>query len=115
MANPWLSARAITPHPDTSEVHVGANAHVRFVIASDGLWDVVDKKTAAHACITLASAAAVARRLKNLVCNQREAALYAGKQVSVDDVTILVVDVNPGCAKYTPPKMNLASPSCMLS
>ncbi len=43
----WQAGAAVTPEPDVRAVALPA-AGARIILASDGLWDAVAPKTAAH-------------------------------------------------------------------
>eukprot|EP00607_Mallomonas_marina_P007995 CAMPEP_0182417266 /NCGR_PEP_ID=MMETSP1167-20130531/1693_1 /TAXON_ID=2988 /ORGANISM="Mallomonas Sp, Strain CCMP3275" /LENGTH=416 /DNA_ID=CAMNT_0024590685 /DNA_START=49 /DNA_END=1296 /DNA_ORIENTATION=- len=94
--------------PDISAVTIPAGHHARFVLASDGLWDV----------LTVEKVRALVYRHKNV---QKVASLLSCRAWSKrrhlsmrpDDITVLVVDVNPdsfrhsfesmkGCVPLTP-------------
>ena len=95
----WRCARALTPQPEFRRVIVDARRFVRFVIASDGLWDVVAKESVAAECHRHAAPADVAdalRRVAVRLSHARFGRLH-------DDVTIVVFDVNPSRRPFARP------------
>mmetsp|Transcript_1998 Transcript_1998/g.2079 ORF Transcript_1998/g.2079 Transcript_1998/m.2079 type:complete len:389 (-) Transcript_1998:494-1660(-) len=94
--------------PDVSAVTIPANQHARFVLASDGMWDV----------LTVTTVQKLVYRFKNV---QKVASLLSKRawlkrmhlQMRPDDITVIVVDINPqsfqsyprgisGCVPFNP-------------
>ena len=73
----------------------------RLIIGSDGLWDAVHPKTAAHHTREMAATEASHKLLSMAI----------KKDHLKDDVTVVVVDVfPPGCEEKVPPGLRLHSP-----
>ena len=87
----WDASRSCTPRPEMRTFRVGRGEFLRFVLASDGLWDIVAFGGAAASARRGASADAVARRLMG-ECERQSHAKFGRLK---DDTTIIVVDVNP--------------------
>lgn len=85
----WDSSRALLPHPDILRREY-AGGWKRFVLASDGLWDVVSplKSTKIVASVVDPRAAADA-----LLLAAKKAYLKKGSSGFKDDTTIIVFDV----------------------
>lgn len=87
----WDGSRALVPAPELHRFTVGTAAWVRVVIASDGLWDLVTSKEAAHTLRTHATPQAAAARLVRMA---RDRSLNRFGLLK-DDTTVLVVELNP--------------------
>eukprot|EP01041_Mallomonas_annulata_P010065 gene10065-20976_t len=99
--------RSCIPVPDITAITIPANQHARFVLASDGLWDVMDESTAQGVVMSIQDAKLAARKLAQLAWHRR-----FNQSMRLDDITVLVVDVNPSL--FTPTG-TLAGCSCSIS
>ena len=91
----WDSARVCLPHPEVHRSHVRkSGAFSRFVIASDGLWDVCNTQHAA-AIVSAVEEPQKASDALMAYCKREYLKLNGlGREDPFgDDVTILVVDV----------------------
>ena len=88
----WLAPDRVLPEPEQYSFTVGPRAHERIVLATDGLWDVVDKADAAMLCRRSRTPQMVAERLLKMA---RHAYKERGHADLRDDTTIVVVDLNP--------------------
>lgn len=96
----WSKVAWILPAPETRRATVGAHEHVRIVLASDGLWDVVSHEEAADLTRRAPTAQAAAQALvdaaKFVYLEERGLALPG------DDTTVLVVEINPSRLPFKP-------------
>jgi serine/threonine protein phosphatase PrpC len=78
--------------PEISAYTVHANNHARFVLASDGFWDVVSVEDVRRVGLSAAfvDPRELASHLANKALRRRERA-----KMRADDITCLVVDINP--------------------
>lgn len=97
----WDSSRTLLPHPDVATIDVVHDgAWKRFILASDGLWDVVSCKRVAKlacayaSCKDAADALLVFARQKYLRTMDKTRASFTDP--FRDDTTILVFDVRIG-------------------
>ena len=82
-------ARSCIPVPDITAVTLGVEEHARFVLGSDGLWDVVSVEDAQGIALGARSPQKAAGKLAELAWRRR-----IGRGMRMDDITVLVVDVN---------------------
>jgi len=104
----WDAARAMIPHPHIERFTVPPDGHMRVVLASDGLWDVIsdadvslELRNAISARVAMEQLARVATK----ICMQR-----FGKMK--DDTSIICVDMNPSGRPVVPVK---AEGCCVVS
>lgn len=76
--------------PDITSTTIPRDQHARFVLASDGLWDVVSTEEVRQAVFLYEDPQTVAERLANMAFAKR-----SKKGNRMDDITVLVVDVHP--------------------
>ena len=81
--------------PDVKAVTVLPNQHARFVIATDGLWDVVPSEYIR--CNALRSKYVNPKVFANALA-QKARKLRERQGLRMDDITVIVVDVNGGDA-----------------
>ena len=100
----WDSSRCLLPHPDVAidNVHLGTDIAVwkRYVLASDGLWDVVTphqvaKIIANEATCALAADALIAAAQKRYL-KMIDKSKPSGTDPFKDDTTVVVFDVRLG-------------------
>ena len=60
----WTKSSWVLPHPDVVHFDVAHGKHVRTVLASDGLWDVVPEQAAAQVVVQSAGRSAAANELR---------------------------------------------------
>ena len=77
---------------------IGAGEHQRLVLASDGLWDVCSTEQAAKVVRKAQSCEAAGKALTKL---GRERHLRKFNTLK-DDVTVLIVELNPSALEHTP-------------
>ena len=75
--------------PDVTALTIHANEFARFIIASDGMWDVVTVETVNEIAESISDPHRLARRLATAAYNQR-----LNEHIRLDDITVIVVDVN---------------------
>lgn len=68
------------------------NTHARFIMATDGFWDVVSLESVR--CIGLTGANRDSRVLASALA-QKAYRRRERTQMRMDDITVMVVDVNP--------------------
>eukprot|EP00981_Chlorochromonas_danica_P014437 scaffold8013_cov187-Ochromonas_danica.AAC.2 len=83
--------------PEITSLVIPSNTHVRFVLASDGMWDVIDNHTVRRMGLYYKynSADALATALARKAHRRR-----AKRHLRRDDITVTVVDVNQSAALY---------------
>ena len=91
----WDASRAVIPEPDCHAWPVprGEPFYERVVLASDGLWDLVDFAGTEAVCRKVPDPQLCAERLLRIAKTESSRRGYRGLK---DDTTILVVDLNPG-------------------
>jgi serine/threonine protein phosphatase PrpC len=82
-------ARCLIAAPDTEELTVKAGEHVRVVIASDGVWDVMNNDAVRLIANENVDAFKCAQVLAWQARRRREA-----KRMRMDDISVTVVDFN---------------------
>jgi len=82
----------VLPQPELLAFSVPAGTHIRVILASDGLWDVIAHDQAA--AITRA-AQTVEQAANNLLAHARSVYDARGADKFGDDTTVMVVDLNP--------------------
>lgn len=75
--------------PDITAITLERDRHHRFVIASDGMWDVLTVETVQSIVLRIPDAKDAALELVKTAWSQR---LYLSMRM--DDITAIVVDVN---------------------
>ena len=96
----WDGSRALVPHPEILRFRVPADGCHRAVLASDGLWDFVTPTEAAELALCRAADADGAASKLLALAVERSNRKY--NQLK-DDLTVLVVDLNPSGAP--PPRL----------
>jgi len=85
---------AAIAEPDFTDFVVGKNEYARLILASDGLWRVINNKKAlklaqAHKKLSSAETA------KRVAIEAYQRTIRKSRSMSLDDITVLVVDINP--------------------
>eukprot|EP01041_Mallomonas_annulata_P003717 gene3717-7384_t len=83
-------ARSCVCVPDISALTLAPNEYARFVLASDGLWDVVSVEAVQTVVMGSRDPSQIARKLALMAWHKR-----VSKSIRMDDITVLVVDINP--------------------
>ena len=86
------AARTCVFTPEVSKVTIPKGAYARFILGSDGLFDVVDNEQAAAITRTLRSPVDASKALMSHVLSESKGQASGSKRA---DITCLVVDVNP--------------------
>ena len=113
----WFGPDVVLPHPECRCFTVTHSKWVRLILASDGLWSVCSHARAITRARGCATAAEAASSLLDLVESHFAA---KGRRTFSDDVSIVVVDINPSLLNYQPPSAfyvagcSISSPGCML-
>jgi serine/threonine protein phosphatase PrpC len=95
----WDGARAMIPQPDVLRFDVGASQHVRVILCSDGVWDVLSLHDACKLARASPSAAAAADGIVELAYRRSMQRFERLK----DDTTCVVVDLNPSLMPFAKP------------
>ncbi len=82
--------RSVIPDPDFTEFEYSSSEYTRFVLASDGLFDVLPSREVAKFVSRHANPKVAASKLAAYAKQKR---FHVG--VCQDDITVIVVDVNP--------------------
>jgi serine/threonine protein phosphatase PrpC len=85
-----LAARSVLPHPEITTTKIPLDARVRFIVGTDGLWDVYSSEGAAKLVMDVADTSMAARKLALAARSKRT---QTGK--TVDDISVIVLDLNP--------------------
>lgn len=85
-----LAARSVLPDPEIVCLDVPRGVHTRFVVASDGLWDVYTSEAAGKMVHDIVDPAVAARKLSHAARNKRT---QTGR--TLDDITVVVLDLYP--------------------
>ena len=78
--------------PEVSAYTVPPNIHVRFVLGSDGFWDVVSMEDVR--CVGMITTNSDPRMLASQLAQKAHRRRDRAK-IRMDDITVLVVDINP--------------------
>ena len=86
--------RRCLPIPEISAITIPDGKHARAIIASDGFWDVVTVETTRRIVMNT--------KYKDGLVTARELAMKARRRrermgIHFDDITVMVVDINPDC------------------
>lgn len=96
----WLASEMVLPHPQLHEFTVPYDAHMRVIVATDGLWDVCSY---ARAAAIAASSATCARAASRLIRTATDEYLQRrGHFFMDDDTTVTVVDLVPNGTPVVP-------------
>ncbi|KAJ8607689.1 hypothetical protein CTAYLR_007307 [Chrysophaeum taylorii] len=99
----WDSSRGLIPYPDVATHAVEAPAWRRYVLATDGLWDVVAPDKARKVVASYADPQRAAQALLRRA-RKRYARINAAADPFADDTTVLVFDVKLGTPDFVKPK-----------
>ena len=98
----WTKSTWVLPHPETLEIQAAPDQHLRFIIATDGLWDVLSTKEAAQMARNVKHFKTAEDCAKVLLQTAKNEYRYRnwqdkeGRRVEFgDDTTVLVIDVPP--------------------
>ena len=91
LGDPYASA-AVIPHPQINRPSASANSvgvprRTRFIVASDGLWDVMKSESAVALCRSVSDPSKAAEKLARIAADRWR---YERK---VDDVVVAVIDL----------------------
>jgi serine/threonine protein phosphatase PrpC len=84
------AARTCICTPEITKLAVLPGEYVRFILASDGLWDVMSSDRAVHAVRNMTDTTRAADYLVKKALKIRN---HEGMRV--DDITCVVIDINP--------------------
>ena len=76
--------------PDITALTVPSDQHMRIILASDGVWDVLTEDAVISAAIRSKSSVRTAKAIAHEAFHIR-----ATGSLRLDDITVIVVDVNP--------------------
>lgn len=83
--------RSCAAIPDVSAVTINKDEYVRFVIGTDGLWDVMSADVVRDVIMNIHDPKKAAHKLTVMAWHRR-----VGKNIRMDDITVVVVDVSNG-------------------
>lgn len=83
--------RSCAAIPDVSAVTIKKDEFVRFVLGTDGLWDVMSVDAVRDVILRISDPKKAAQKLTAMAWNRR-----VGKNIRMDDITVVVVDVANG-------------------
>lgn len=89
--------RCCVATPDISAVTIPHDQHARFVLASDGLWDVLSVKSVESLIFSVKNPTKVAPNLAELAYRSR-----IEKNIRMDDITVIIVDLHPAMMSSSP-------------
>lgn len=89
--------RSCVCQPDISAVTILPNDHARFVLASDGLWDVLSENKLKSIIYTVEDPTEMAKFLATIAYKKR----LARRGLKADDITVIVVDINPSLMTFS--------------
>ena len=89
-----LAARSVIADPEIASFELPRNQTTRFVVASDGLWDVYSSEAVGKMIHEVADPAVAARKLSLAARSKRT---QTGR--TVDDITVIVFDLNPAAPR----------------
>jgi serine/threonine protein phosphatase PrpC len=82
--------RSCIPVPDISAVTIPSQQFARFILASDGVWDVMSTEQIQTTALKFADNDFVAEYIANKAVSER-----SRRDMRPDDVTVIIVDINP--------------------
>eukprot|EP00511_Aplanochytrium_stocchinoi_P002524 CAMPEP_0204826674 /NCGR_PEP_ID=MMETSP1346-20131115/4303_1 /ASSEMBLY_ACC=CAM_ASM_000771 /TAXON_ID=215587 /ORGANISM="Aplanochytrium stocchinoi, Strain GSBS06" /LENGTH=431 /DNA_ID=CAMNT_0051954781 /DNA_START=417 /DNA_END=1712 /DNA_ORIENTATION=+ len=85
-----LAARSATAEPEIAYCDISDGQHYRFVLASDGVWDVFTPKEIANILKKYPDPQHAGQAISYQAKNKR-----MGKGLNNDDITTIVIEVNP--------------------
>lgn len=91
-----LAARSVLPDPEIATVELPRGTPTRFVVASDGLWDVYSSEAAGKMIMEIPDPAVAARKLSLAARSKRT---QMGR--TIDDITVIIFDLNPSHPRLT--------------
>ncbi|GBG34060.1 Protein phosphatase 1L [Hondaea fermentalgiana] len=103
------AARSVIAEPDIVSFSIPRGEYARFVLASDGIFEVLDTQDVARFVAKIGSPAKAAAKL---AAHAKQKRLYGG--MAPDDITAVVVDINPMMRRNFKPG-NLSKASRLLS
>lgn len=106
--------RSCIAQPDISSVTIQKNEHARFVLASDGLWDVYSDEELRTFVMSDRDPNIVAKKLAQMAYQRR-----LQSHIKIDDITVFVIDVNASLMvtdkKLSFPMVVKSSCGCLVS
>lgn len=102
------AARCCVCTPEVSVINVARGEFVRLVLASDGLWDVIKTHQVIAPIRKIVDTQEAAKELASYARHLRENA-----RIRIDDITCLVIDINPEANPALQPDM--ANCKCLIS
>ena len=84
------AARSCVCTPEITAITLPPNEYARFIMGSDGFWDVIDNDAAFALILGVNDTIAASNILSVTARKARDTA-----RMRIDDITCLVIDVNP--------------------
>jgi len=78
------------PLPDIAALMCPGDRHTRFILASDGVWDVMDEKDIMAICAVREKASTAAQQIA-----RRAFDIRVSHGHRLDDISVIVVDIHP--------------------
>ena len=82
--------RSCVAVPDITAISIPRGVHARFVLASDGLWDVLGVEAVQRIAMSVKDPSVAAYKL-----SRRAWTIRLNESLYMDDITVVVVDVYP--------------------
>jgi len=92
------AARSVIAEPDVVSFSISRREYCRFVLGSDGIFEVMDEQEIAKFTAKISSPAKAAAKL---AAHAKQKRLYSGQ--TPDDITVIIVDLNPELRKNFKP------------
>ena len=100
--------RSCVSVPDISAISLPTDRHSRFVLASDGVWDVMDEEDLCSIILYVQNTNKAARLIA-----EKAFELRMEHNCRMDDITVVVVDVNRDM--FVPPHATSHLCNCSIS
>ena len=78
------------PIPDMSAITIPSKQFARFILASDGLWDVMSIQEVEQEIWKFKDIHFLAEYLSNIALDKR-----IERKMRIDDITVIIIDINP--------------------
>ena len=97
----WTKSSWVLPQPELRQFEVPSSSHMRLVLATDGLWDIVSPEHAAQVTRAAPTPQQACDELLE-ICR----VVYMderGLDKMGDDTTVMIVELNPSERPFEPP------------
>jgi hypothetical protein len=93
--------------PDVTKITIPPKQHARFILASDGVWDVMDHTDIQRDILRIKDPKVASNRIAMMAWRKR-----IGRNMRMDDITVIIVDIFP---KSFQPYHKRCMNSCLVS